>query len=249
LKKESKMWRDNLRGIFYIALKDLKTYYFKPPAVSWGIVFPITWILAFYLRNPGDFKELVPGLIAMTILFSTTAAEAVVINFELRLGSLERLLLAPISIAAVLLGKVLGGVIFGFLMTTVVTIVSVVVLGLHPNVLYLILIILPSLFVFSSLGALLCVMVKEVFEAQTLLNLPRFLMIFLSGVVYPVSKMPAALQYLSYTLPLTYTVEGLRLSFSEMVSNKIILPYTLLLIGFFFIFLFPAIKLLYKRFE
>jgi len=249
LKKESKMWRDNLRGIFYIALKDIKTYYFKPPAVSWGIVFPITWILAFYLRNPGDFKELVPGLIAMTILFSTTAAEAVVINFELRLGSLERLLLAPISIAAVLLGKVLGGVIFGFLMTTVVTIVSVVVLGLHPNVLYLILIILPSLFVFSSLGALLCVMVKEVFEAQTLLNLPRFLMVFLSGVVYPVSKMPAALQYLSYTLPLTYTVEGLRLSFSEMVSNKIILPYTLLLIGFFFIFLFPAIKLLYKRFE
>ena len=249
MKKESKMWRDNLRGIFYIALKDIKTYYFKPPAVSWGIVFPITWILAFYLRNPGDFKELVPGLIAMTILFSTTAAEAVVINFELRLGSLERLLLAPISIAAVLLGKVLGGVIFGFLMTTVVTIVSVVVLGLHPNVLYLILIILPSLFVFSSLGALLCVMVKEVFEAQTLLNLPRFLMVFLSGVVYPVSKMPAALQYLSYTLPLTYTVEGLRLSFSEMVSNKIILPYTLLLIGFFFIFLFPAIKLLYKRFE
>jgi len=249
LKKESKMWRDNLRGIFYIALKDIKTYYFKPPAVSWGIVFPITWILAFYLRNPGDFKELVPGLIAMTILFSTTAAEAVVINFELRLGSLERLLLAPISIAAVLLGKVLGGVIFGFLMTTVVTIVSVAVLGLHPNVLYLILIILPSLFVFSSLGALLCVMVKEVFEAQTLLNLPRFLMIFLSGVVYPVSKMPAALQYLSYTLPLTYTVEGLRLSFSEMVSGKMIFSYTFILIGFLFLFILPAVKLLYKKFE
>lgn len=248
MKKESKMWRDNLRGIFYIALKDIKTYYLKPPAISWGIVFPITWILAFYLRNPGDFKELVPGLIAMTILFSTTAAEAVVINFELRLGSLERLLLAPISIAAVLLGKVLGGVIFGFLMTTVVTIVSVAVLGLHPNVLYLILIILPSLFVFSSLGALLCVMVKEVFEAQTLLNLPRFLMIFLSGVVYPVSKMPAALQYLSCLLPLTYTVEGLRFSFSGG-SGKIIFPYTLLFIGFSFIFLFPAIKLLYKKFE
>jgi len=107
------MWRDNLRGILYIALKDIKTYYFKPPAVSWGIVFPITWILGFYLRNPQSFEELIPGLIAMTILFSTTAAEAVNINFELRLGSLERLLLAPISIPAVLLGKVLGGVIFG----------------------------------------------------------------------------------------------------------------------------------------
>jgi len=242
------MWHRNLRGIFYIALKDMKTYYLKPPAVSWGIVFPITWILAFYLRNPGDFKELVPGLIAMTILFSTTSAEAVVLNFELRLGTLERLLLAPISIPEVLLGKVLGGVIFGFLMTTIVTIVSVLVLRLHPNVLYLILIILPSLFVFSSLGAFLCVMVKEVFEAQTLLNFPRFLMVFLSGVVYPVSKMPSVLQYFSYVLPLTYTVDGLRLSFSA-VSNKIIFLYTLILFGFFILFIFPAVKLLYKKFE
>ena len=242
------MWRENWRGIFYIALKDMKTYYLKPPAVSWGIVFPITWILAFYLRNPGDFKELVPGLIAMTILFSTTSAEAVVLNFELRLGSLERLLLAPISIAAVLLGKVLGGVIFGFLMTTIVTIVSVLVLRLHPNVLSLILIIFPALFVFSSLGALLCVMVKEVFEAQTLLNFPRFLMVFLSGVVYPVSKMPLALQYFSYLLPLTYTVDGLRLSFS-VASNKMIFLYTLILVGFFILFIFPAIKLFRKKFE
>jgi ABC-2 type transport system permease protein len=242
------MWHRNLRGIFYIALKDMKTYYLKPPAVSWGIVFPITWILAFYLRNPGDFKELIPGLIAMTILFSTTSAEAVVLNFELRLGTLERLLLAPISIPEVLLGKVLGGVIFGFLMTTIVTIVSVLVLRLHPNVLYLILIILPSLFVFSSLGAFLCVMVKEVFEAQTLLNFPRFLMVFLSGVVYPVSKMPLVLQYFSYVLPLTYTVDGLRLSFSA-VSNKIIFLYTLILFGFFILFIFPAVKLLYKKFE
>ncbi len=105
------MWKDNLRGIYYIALKDMKTYYLKPPAISWGIVFPVVWILAFYLRNPQDFVELVPGLIALTVLFSTTAAEAVVINFELRLGSLERLLLAPISLPAVLLGKILGGVI------------------------------------------------------------------------------------------------------------------------------------------
>jgi ABC-2 type transport system ATP-binding protein len=44
-----------------------------------------------------------------------TIAAAVVINFELRLGSLERLLLAPVSLSAVLLGKVLGGVLFSVL--------------------------------------------------------------------------------------------------------------------------------------
>ncbi len=241
------MWRDNLRGIYYIALKDMKTYYLKPPSVSWGIVFPIAWILAFYLRNPRGFEELVPGLIAMTILFSTTAAEAVVINFELRLGSLERLLLAPISLPSVLLGKVLGGSIFGLIMTVIVTTGSVVVLGLHPNILYLILIVIPSLLVFSSLGALLCVLVKEVFEAQTLLNLPRFLMVFLSGVVYPVSAMPPVLRFVAYLMPLTYTVDGLRQSFSASQDAFVSVDVSVL-VGFFLLFILPAVKLLYRRF-
>ena len=183
----------------------------------------------------------------MSILFSTTAAEAVVINFELRIGSLERLLLAPIGVPTVLLGKVLGGVVFGLIMALTVTSAPVIALGLHPNMFYLILTIIPSLFAFSALGAFVCVLVKEVFEAQTLLNLPRFLMVFLCGVVYPVSAMPKGLQYLAYAMPLTYTVNGLRQSFSNL--NITILIDTLVLTVFFFLFIFPAIKLLSKKFE
>jgi ABC-2 type transport system permease protein len=242
------MWRDNLRAIYYIAMKDMKTYYLKPPGVSWGIVFPITWILAFYLRAPGDFRELVPGLIAMTILFSTTAAEAVVINFEMRLGSLERLLLAPVTVSAVLLGKILGGAIFGLIMTAIVTFGSIVVLGVHPHIWYLPIIILISCFTFATLGALLCVFVKEVFEAQTLLNLPRFIMIFLCGVIYPISRMPVWLQYISSAMPLTYTVEGLRDSFA-FSSAHIIFKDALILSAFLSLFVFMAINRLKKKFE
>jgi len=195
----------------------MRTYYLKPPAISWGMVFPLAWTLAFYLRNPGDFAELVPGLIAMTMLFSTTAAEAVVINFELRLGTLERLLLAPVSITAVLLGKVLGGFLFGLLMTTIVAVGSILYLGLCPDPSGLVLVAVTSLLVFSSMGAFFSVSVREVFEAQTLLNLPRFLMVFLSGVVYPVSALPEWLQFLARLLPLTYTVQGLQASFFREV--------------------------------
>jgi ABC-2 type transport system permease protein len=239
------MWHDNLRGIYYIALKDMRTYYLKPPAISWGIVFPVAWILAFYLRSPRAFEELVPGLIAMTILFSTTAAEAVVINFELRIGSLERLLLAPITVSAVLIGKVLGGALFGFLMTALVTLGSIIGLGLYVNVPYLLLVVVPSLFAFSAMGALLCVLVKEVFEAQTLANLPRFLMMFLSGVFYPISAMPQVLQHVAYLLPLTYTVDGLRRVFS---GGNAVLIDSLVLTAFFIVFIFPATRLLRRRF-
>jgi ABC-2 type transport system permease protein len=243
------MWRDDLRGIYFIALKDLKTYYLKPPSISWGIVFPLSWILAFYLRNPQNFEQLVPGLIGMTILFSTTAAEAVVINFEMRLGSLERLLLTPLSLPAVLLGKVIGGAVFGLLMTVTVTIASILAMGLYNvNILYLALVTLPSLLVFSSLGALLCVLVKEVFEAQTLLNLPRFIMVFLCGVVYPISAMPQMLQMIAYLMPLTYTIDGLRQAFS-LSQDTIVLIDALVLLVFFTVFILPAIKLLDRRFE
>ncbi len=242
------MWQEQLGGIYHIALKDMKTYYLKPPAISWGMVFPLAWTLAFYLRSPGDFADLVPGLIAMTILFSTTAAEAVVINFELRLGTLERLLLAPVSITSVLLGKVLGGFLFGLLMTAIVAAGSILYLGLQPDILGLVLIAVPSLLVFSCMGAFFSVSVKEVFEAQTLLNLPRFFMVFLCGVVYPISDLPEWLQFLPRLLPLTYTVEGLKTSFFSN-GYGILFQDSVALLVFVILFLFPAIKLLQMRFE
>jgi ABC-2 type transport system permease protein len=240
------MWRDNLRSIYYIALKDIRTYYLKPPAISWGLVFPVVWILAFYLRNPTGFEELIPGLIAMTILFSTTAAEAVVINFELRVGSLERLLLAPVSFSGVLLGKILGGAIFGFIMTTAVTVVSTSVFGLHLHIGYLVLFVILSVVTFSSLGAMISVSVKEVFEAQTLLNLPRFIMVFVSGVIYPVTAMPTGLQYFARVLPLTYAVSGIRQSLGANLSTA---PLdALALVGFLALFMILAIRLFRRRF-
>ncbi len=241
------MWRDDLRCIYHIAAKDMRTYYLKPPAISWGMVFPVAWTMAFYLRNPSNFGDLIPGLIAMTILFSTTAAEAVVINFELRLGSLERLLLAPVSTDSVLLGKVMGGFFFGLLMTSVVTLATALSLNLRPDLRALIPMTLVSLLVFSSMGALFSVLVKEVFEAQAFLNLPRFLMVFLCGVVYPISAMPSGLQRLSQILPLTYTVEGLRAAFSAAPSSSF--KEFLILTVFLVLFLLPATRMLRKRFE
>jgi len=242
------MWYESLRSIYYIALKDMKTYYLKPPAISWGIVFPVAWILAFYLRNPRNFDELVPGLIAMTVLFSTTAMEAVVINFELRLGSLERLLLAPVALSSVLLGKVLGGAVFGLMITAVVTLISILALGLyHVSVLYLLLTLVPSLLLFSALGALICVLVREVFEAQTLANLPRFLMVFLSGVFTPVSSLPPILQQIAYVLPLSYTVDGVRQAFGNVGMVNIAIDI-LVLVALIPILILPATRLLARRF-
>lgn len=209
------MLADDLRGIFYIALKDLKAYYFKPPNISWGILFPFAFVLAFAIRNPGDLRSLVPGLLALTILFGTSSMEAIVIVFERRIGSLERLLLAPVRLPALLAGKLLGGMAFGLTVTLVVLVIALAVFSAGgTSWLLLFLALLLSATAFSALGAYVSVAVKEVFEAQTLANFIRFPMMFLGGVFVPLAAMPGWLQILARFLPLTYSVEALRAALS-----------------------------------
>jgi len=209
------MLADDLRGMFYIALKDLKAYYFKPPNISWGILFPFAFILAFAIRNPGDLRSLAPGLLALTILFGTSSMEAIVIVFERRIGSLERLLLAPLRLPALLAGKLLGGMAFGLTVTLVVLVITLAVFGAGGmNWPMLVLALLLSAMAFSALGAFVSVAVREVFEAQTLANFIRFPMMFLGGVFVPVTSLPAWLQVLARLLPLTYSVEALRAALS-----------------------------------
>jgi ABC-2 type transport system permease protein len=205
------MLTDDMRGMFYIALKDLRAYYFKPPNISWGILFPFAFVLAFTLRNSGAVRDLVPGLLGLTVLFGTSSMEAIVITFERRIGALERLLLAPVRLPALLAGKVLGGMAFGLTVTLVVLVVALAVFGAGGiNWLLLVLALLLSAAAFSAMGAFVSVVVKEVFEAQTLANFIRFPMMFLGGVFIPVDSLPLGLKIVARLLPLTYAVEALR---------------------------------------
>ena len=206
---------DDLRCIFAITLKDLRAYYFKPPNISWGILFPFAFLLAFTLRSPGSPETLVPGLLGLTLLFGTTSMEAIVITFERRIGALERLLLAPMRLPALLVGKLFGGMIFGLITTAVTLGIAAAVFGLGAVRWALLMIaVLLSAAAFSALGVLVSVAVKEVFEAQTLANALRFPMMFLGGVFVPVGSLPRILKVVARFLPLTYSVEVFQIALS-----------------------------------
>jgi ABC-2 type transport system permease protein len=205
--------KEALRASFFIALKDLKTYYFKPPNISWGILFPFVFVLAFYLRDPGDFSALVPGLLGLSLLFGTTSMEAIVITFERMTGAMERLMLYPVSTLTILAGKIAGGALFGISVTAVLLLGVFFIFPLNiANPLLFFLSLLLSSAAFSALGAFVSVSVRQVFEAQTLANLFRFPMIFLSGVFIPVSALPPALRSVAYAMPLTYSIDSIKAS-------------------------------------
>lgn len=240
--------KDSVRSAFFIAMKDMKAYYFKPPNISWGILFPLVFILAFYLRNPVEFAHLIPGLLSLSLLFSTTSMEAIVITFERMTGALERLMLYPVSVTTILTGKISGGACFG-LAVTIVFLSGLIILfpfRLENPLLFLTSIIISS-FAFSALGASVSVSVKQVFEAQTLANLFRFPMIFLRGVFIPVSSLPFFIKPLAYLMPLTYSIDSLKVSFGYEPQIMHPLFSLVVLAGYGIVFLGLSVKILKRR--
>jgi ABC-2 type transport system permease protein len=189
-----------------ILKKDAKTYYLKPPNISWGIIFPLSWTLMQLIRSPGgSMLGLLPGLIAMSVLFGTTSMLAVTITFERSGRSFDRLLLAPISLSTLVLAKITGAIAFGILNAFVPVIFAAFFVNLGAinwgaTLLAVLLIAITS----TLLGLLIAVSAKQVFEAQTFSNFFRFPMLFLCGLFVPLSSLPVFLRPVSFLLPLTY---------------------------------------------
>jgi ABC-2 type transport system permease protein len=201
---------EQLARAYHIATKDMRTYYLKPPLISWGVLFPLVMLLSFYLRDPGDIRSVSPGLIGLTMLFGATSMEAVVIAFEKRIGAMERLLMAPVSPAALVVGKAASGALFGTITGLTVWLISGLAWGLPLAPGGVILSVVLGSATFSLLGVIISLLMREVFEAMTLSNFFRFPMVFLCGVFVPLTAMPPALRMVAFALPLTYTVDALR---------------------------------------
>jgi ABC-2 type transport system permease protein len=197
-----------------ILAKDVRTYYLKPPNISWGLIFPLAWAGMFLIRSGGgreSIAALLPGVAAVSILFGTTSLLAVTVTFEKRGRSFDRLLLAPIPLEHLMLAKTFGAIVFGIANAFVPVAMAALMAGL-PGVRWglfgaaVLMIAAASTF----LGLLVAVSVSEVFEAQTFSNFFRFPMLFLCGLFFPVADLPAVLRPLSYLLPLTYGADALR---------------------------------------
>ncbi len=226
-------------AFYNILMKDMRSYYLKPPNISWGLIFPIAWTLMFFLRSPVavEVRDLLPGVMALSILFGTTSMLAVTITFERKSRSFERLLLAPISLNLLMLAKTSGAIMFGVVnafipvifagfLTSLSGINWLMVLG------SVILIAITSTF----LGLFVAVSVSQIFEAQTFSNFFRFPMLFLCGLFIPLSDLPGFLRPISYALPLTYGADILKSSINQ--NGIISIPLSFFALIVFSVFLF-----------
>ena len=167
----------------------------------------------FFIKSDSglwSIPTILPGVVAVSILFDTTSMLAVTVTFEKKNRSFERLLLAPIPLGVLMLAKTSGAIIMGAANAFVPLIMAAFLMDLSrvawtafvPAVL---LIAVSSTF----LGLFNAVTVSEVFEAQTFSNFFRFPMMFLCGLFFPIDRLPIFLKPISYALPLTYRADAL----------------------------------------
>jgi ABC-2 type transport system permease protein len=196
-----------------ILVKDMRTYYLKPPNISWGLIFPLAWTGMFFIKSGSGLDSiltLLPGVVAISILFGTTSMLAVTVTFEKKNRSFERLLLAPIPFELLMLAKTGGAILFGVANAFVPVVMAAFLADISLVVWS---VFVPAVFMIAVastfFGLFIAVAVSEVFEAQTFSNFFRFPMIFLCGLFFPIEKLPAFLKPLSYMLPLTYGADAL----------------------------------------
>jgi ABC-2 type transport system permease protein len=225
-----------------ILAKDMRTYYLKPPNISWGLIFPLAWTGMFFIKSGSGLESIstvLPGVVALSVLFGTTSLLAVTVTFEKKNRSFERLLLAPIPLELLMLAKTSGAILFGIINAFVPVLVASIFLDIS-QIAWIVFVVAIFLISIAStfLGLFIAVAVSEVFEAQTFSNFFRFPMIFLCGLFFPVEHLPFFLRPLSYMLPLTYGADLLHGAVQGRHGMPLLLDVSVL--GAFCVLLFAA---------
>ena len=194
-----------------------------------------------------SIPALLPGVLAVSILFGTTSMLAVNVTFEKKNRSFERLLLAPVPLGLLMLAKTSGAILFGSVNALVPIILALFLTDLSQVAWLLVLPAVLLIAIVSTFqGLFIAVSVSEVFEAQTFSNFFRFPMIFLCGLFFPIHSLPVVLRPFSYLLPLTYGADILHGAIFS--RNTIPLAVDFLLITIFCIALFlGSLRNIHKR--
>ena len=198
------------------------------------VVNPISINVESIVSGEGSsFDFLAPGFIAMNVMMSGLTALGAALARERESGTLDGVLMSPISRTSIILGKTISHTIRNLLQGGITIAIAILIFGItiRGNPFLIVSILILGTISFLGLGIVATAIAKEQESAQLVLGLLQFPMMFLSGVLFPVEQMPSILQTVSKVLPLTYAVDALRKVMILGVGiEAIITPITILII-------------------
>jgi ABC-2 type transport system permease protein len=180
-----------------------------------------------------------PGVLAMNIMFSSLWGVGWVIVRYRKNGVLRRLKATPLSPWEFLSAQVLSRLLVVLGASLVVYVGASILLDftMLGSYLALILVYVAGAFCLISLGLIVAARLRTEEVADGLLNLISWPMLLLSGVWFSMEGASGAARILSRFLPLTHVVEGARAVMIEGAGVVQVLPQIGLLVGLALVFL------------
>jgi len=178
--------------------------------------------------NP-DLKSLnymVPGTICILLLQMLVPLTSLGIVREKERGTIDQLRVTAIRPIEMILGKTLPGVFMGYFNVMVIIAVGWLWFGVPVKGSLLTLLLMSGLFIISALA--LGIFISTITESQQqAMFTGQFFMVpnmLLSGFLFPISSMPAAMQYITYLIPLRYFLRVVRGIFLKGVGIAALWP-------------------------
>ncbi|MBI4894913.1 MAG: ABC transporter permease [Candidatus Aenigmarchaeota archaeon] len=205
--------------IYAVWLREMIRFVRAKSRVISSLAMPFFWLVfigigigsSFSLPGTSYITFLAPGILGMTLLFSSIFAGVSVI-WDRQFGFLKELLVAPISRTSIVLGKVFGGATVSMITAMIMLVVMVFVGLISFSVMILVSIVFMALIsmTFVSLGVVMASRMKGMEGFQMIMSFLIMPIFFLSGALFPLENTPGWMQVASYLDPLTYGVDGLR---------------------------------------
>jgi ABC-2 type transport system permease protein len=171
------------------------------------------------------------GLFALFFIFLLTS-----VSFlrERSQGTIERLMVSPLSKTELVLGYVFGFLIFALAQSLVILLFVVYVLQVHykGNLGLLFLVTLALTIGAVNMGIFASALARNELQVVQLIPLLLVPQALLSGLFWPVSSLPPVLKQIAYVLPLTYANFALKDVMLKGFGLDQIWPYLAVLVGF-----------------
>jgi ABC-2 type transport system permease protein len=209
--------------IYILWLRELKRYVRSRLQIAASLGQPLLYLLAlgfglgpvFRRAGSGSYLQfLAPGVIAMTILFSSIFS-SIAMLWDRQFGFLKETLVAPVPRIEIMLGRTLGGATVAVIQGSLIMIACLIA-GFRPvhwlrfPVAFVCMILIAI--VFAALGTALGSLVQDMQGFQLIMNFMVTPIFFLSGALFPLANLPMALTVITRIDPLTYGVDALRAS-------------------------------------
>ncbi|HTY91839.1 MAG TPA: ABC transporter permease [Methanocella sp.] len=204
------------------------------PAASPALAMPSVEAEVLYgegYKSIDFFAPYILGLIAFIFVFMFTS---VTFLRERSFGTLERLMVSPITRAEIIIGYMLGFLVFAAIQSSIILLFAIFVLNVKMagGVLAVVVVQFLLTLVAVNLGIFCSSFAKNELQAIQFIPLVLLPQIFLDGMFWPVSTFPNYLQALSYIMPLTYANDALQGIMVQGVGLGDIWVDILVLLGF-----------------